>query len=580
MIEILRRFGPAATKMWKTDYFNVRTPAVLYISSESTDAPDWAECILSDGSFKEERKCVINTSGSPFFPGDTKGYSLPPYEKRPSALSLSPAFYENEVAAVVYDPQKAPPNKELYVIPDAWRLFQEPEGLLGFVSALRGRVGNLPMIYAPGVMLPNRIPFLVYAGIDLLDNTLANLYSHKGRMLLPEGYTVLCEGICHCEYCKKGDITGHNNLISSEQMEFTRMAVENGTLRELAEIRSPTSAELVSSLRIMDNSFYGYQEAGLPVNGEKLRAYTQQSLTRPDIVRFQRRLEERYMPPERKILLLLPCSARKPYSTSRSHRRFAEAIESSGMKGAVHEVIVTSPMGIVPRELEMYYPASAYDIPVTGDWSHEEKQISLSLLKQLIEVGNYDDVVVHLAYDFVAEDIDGAVTVRNGRPTSGESLSNLTKTLRDMRKDRRVQGRGEYARKNMLARAAFQFGREAAEELMEEAVVKGRYPFLKIIGPDGKQRGMLTDRGMISLTMEGGKYLLAAGAYTVEIQNFPLTGSVFAVGIDSATDDIRIGDEVVVAHKGEIRGVGAALMNNRDMEEGKRGVAVRVRHHA
>ena len=121
---------------------------------------------------------------------------------------------------------------------------------------------------------------------------------------------------------------------------------------------------------------------------------------------------------------------------------------------------------------------------------------------------------------------------------------------------------------------------EAAEELMEEAVVKGRYPFLKIIGPDGKQRGMLTDRGMISLTMEGAKSLLLTGAYTVEIQNFTLSGSVFAVGIDSATDDIRIGDEVVVAHKGEIRGVGAALMNNRDMEEGKRGVAVRVRHHA
>ncbi len=580
MIEILRRFGPAATKMWKTDYFNVRTPAVLYISSESTDAPDWGECILSDGSFKGKGKCLINTSSSPFFPGDTKEYSIPPYEKRPSSLSLSPESYENDYAAVVYDPEKAPLNKELYVIPDAWRLFQEPEGLLEFVSALRERVGSLPMIYAPGVMLPNRIPFLIYAGIDLLDNTLVNLYSHRERMLLADGYTTFREGICHCEYCREGKIQGHNNLLSSEQMALTRMAVENGTLRELVEVRSPTSAELVSGLRIMDNSFFDYQEVGFPVNGEKLRAYTQQSHTRPDIVRFQRRLAERYIPPERKILLLLPCSARKPYSTSRSHRRFAEAIESSGMKGAVHEVVVTSPMGIVPKELEIYYPASSYDIPVTGDWTYEEKQVSLFILKQLMGRGGYDDVIIHLAYDFISEEIEGVLTVRNGRPTSGESLSSLTKTLRGMRGAARIQGRGEYARKNMLTRASFQLGKVAGEILMDGATVKGRYPFLKIIGPDGKQRGMLTDRGMISLTLDGAVALLDAGVYTVEIQDFPLSGSVFAVGIDSATRDIRVGDEVVVAHKGEIRGVGTALMNYRDMTEGKRGAAVRVRHHA
>ncbi len=578
MIEIMKRFGPAAVKEWKTDFFSVSTPAILYTHSEKRGAPGWAGCIISDGSFQEEGKCVINSSGSVIFPRDTGGYSIPPYERRPSGLSISPPFYENENAAVVYDPEKAPQGKELYVIPDAWRLFQEPENLLEFVSSLRKRVGNLPMIYAPGVMLPNRIPFLVYAGIDLLDTALVDLYSHKGRMLLPDGYTEFEKGLCHCDYCKKGDLGGHNNLLSSEQMALARLSLENGTLRELAEIRGPSSAELVAGLRIMDTSFYDYQEAGFPVTGERLRAYTQQSLTRPDILRFRKRLGDRYIPPGRKILLLLPCSAKKPYSRSRSHRRFAEAIEASGMKGAVHEVIVTSPMGVVPRELEMYYPASAYDIPVTGDWTHEEKEASLSLLKDMIQSGGYTDIVVHLAYDFVAAAVDGTITVSDGRPTSGQSLSVLTKTLKGLR-GAEIQGRGEYAVKNMLARASFQFGKEAGERLMDGAKVRGRYPFLKIMGPDGKQRGMLTDRGMISLTMEGAKALLDAGAYTVEIQDFPVSGSIFAVGIDSATPDIRIGDEVVVAHKGDIRGVGTALMNHLDMAGGKRGVSVRVRHH-
>ena len=579
MIEILRRFGPASVKRWKTDSFSLTTPAVLYVHSGGHKSPEWADCILSDGSFKGEGKCVINMSGSPFFPVDSGGFSIPPFEKRPADLPLNPPFYENEYAAVVYDPKKAPLDKEMYVIPDAWRLFQEPEGLLSFVSSLRERVGNLPMIYAPGVALPNRIPFLIYTGIDLLDNTLVNLYSHSGRMLHSEGYSDFREGLCHCEHCANGDIHGHNNLTAEEQVSFTRMAVENGSLRELVELRGSTSAELVAGLRIMDSSFYPYQESGFPVTGGKVRAYTQQSLTRPDIVRFQRRVKERYIPPERRILLLLPCSAKKPYSSSRSHRRFAEAIESSGMKGAVHEVIITSPMGLVPRELETYHPASAYDIPVTGDWTHEEKEISISLLKGMMKAGSYDHVLIHLAYEFIAEEIEGTLTVEDGRPTSGESLSLLTKALRELKRGARIQGRKEYAAANMLSRASFQFGKEGARNLMEGTSVKGRYPFLKIIGPDGRQRGMLTDKGMISLTLDGARALLDAGAYTVEIQDFEISGSIFAVGIDSATPDIRIGDEVVVAHKGEIRGVGTALMNGRDMAEGKRGAAVRMRHH-
>lgn len=577
MIEILRRFGPAAIKTWKTEYFTVKTPAVLYVSSGRMKAPDWAECILSDGSSAGEAReaCVINTSGSPFFPEEAEGYSIPPYEKRPSTLPLSPAFYENEYSAVVYEPAKAPLGKEMYVIPDAWRLFQRPENLLGFVSDLRERVGGLPMIYAPGVMLPNRIPFLIYAGIDLLDNTLVNLYSHRGRMLLPDGYTAF-----HRELLLRNgaDIHEHNNLMSEEQMFLTRKAIEDGRLRELTEMRAPSSAELVAGLRIMDHGFYAYEERGFPVTGDRLMAYTSQSLKRPDIVRFQRRLIERYAPPGRKILLLLPCSARKPYSQSKSHQRFIRAIENSGMKGSVHEVIITSPMGVVPRELEIYHPASAYDIPVTGDWTYEEKQTSISLLKHLIEAGEYDDIVIHLAYEFIPEHIDGIQTVQDGRPTSKESLSRLENVLRNMRPERR-QGRAEYERSNMLARAQFQFGKEAAERLTDGATVKGRYPFLKIIGPDRKQRGMLTEKGMISLTLEGAERIAGAGAYTVEIQDFPVTGSIFAVGIDSATDDIRIGDEVVVVHKGEVRGVGTALMNYRDMVDGKRGVAVRIRHH-
>src|SRR5256886_11075972 len=96
-------------------------------------------------------------------------------------------------------------------------------------------------------------------------------------------------------------------------------------------------------------------------------AYASESLHRPEVVRFRRRIRERYAkPPSARVLLLLPCSARKPYSTSRSHRRFRDAIVASANPTAVHEVIVTSPPGPNPPRLGRVYPAGAFTHP--GAW--------------------------------------------------------------------------------------------------------------------------------------------------------------------------------------------------------------------
>lgn len=51
----------------------------------------------------------------------------------------------------------------------------------------------------------------------------------------------------------------------------------------------------------------------------------------------------------------------------------------------VHEVIVTSPLGIVPMELEMIYPAAHYDISVTGEWSLDEREMVKSNLIYMSE---------------------------------------------------------------------------------------------------------------------------------------------------------------------------------------------------
>ena len=93
----------------------------------------------------------------------------------------------------------------------------------------------------------------------------------------------------------------------------------------------------------------------------------------------------------RGLLSSLPCSARKPYRFSKSHRRFREAIGDR----PVLELMVTSPLGIVPRELEDLWPAGHYDVPVTGDWSADELNRIHDLVSDLTTRLGFQSVIDH-----------------------------------------------------------------------------------------------------------------------------------------------------------------------------------------
>ncbi|MFQ5885119.1 MAG: PUA domain-containing protein, partial [Thermoplasmata archaeon] len=196
-----------------------------------------------------------------------------------------------------------------------------------------------------------------------------------------------------------------------------------------------------------------------------------------------------------------------------------------------------------------------------------------------LEKNEYDKTVVHLGSekDFVCEVLDEHVSTSDGSPTSASNLSTLTEELfRAATGYERVPGSSRKS-EDMLTRCVFQFGK-GGQELMTSAEVRGRYPNLKIFSDD-KQLGMLVgERGMISLTLEGAERISNNNVYCVEIDDFYPEGNLFAVGVTDASKEIRIGDDVVVRHKGDVRGVGVAMMNWKEMVESGRGEAVRIRH--
>ncbi len=124
--------------------------------------------------------------------------------------------------------------------------------------------------------------------------------------------------------------------------------------------------------------------------------------------------------------------------------------------------------------------------------------------------------------------------------------------------------------------ARFQFG-DPGRALVDGATFRGRFPDVRVIRA-GRQVAMHTDRGMLSLTLDGGAILSKEDAYWVEIEDFLPKGNVFAVGVTDAAPEIRPGDEVVVRHGPDVRAVGTARLSSREMVDLRRGEAVHVRH--
>src|SRR2546428_833988 len=251
---------------------------------------------------------------------------------------------------------------------------------------------------------------------------------------------------------------------------------------------------------------------------------------------------------------------------------------ASANPSAVHEVIVTSPLGLIPRELERFYPAAAYDIPVTGDWSRAEAAMVTEALRAFLAANRYETVVAPLAAEAptVKAAVPEAIPTSKERPTSDESLASLADTLNHVTRSAPHVPKGLRFSEEMSNIARFQFGK-AGLGLVRGATFRGRMPDVRVI-PEGTQVALHTGRGMLSLTLDGGAILSAADAYWVEIEDFRPKGNIFAVGVVEAAREIRPGDEVVVRHRKDVRAVGTARLSAREMVDFRRGEAVHVRH--
>jgi archaeosine synthase alpha-subunit len=615
MIEILARDGLARELKWSAGGRTLDAPNILFLHSKglpnfergegflSADGPvEGRFTILSGGSWFLERPAIPAPPASQP-PTTPREPSIPPFPNIPAGLEAAPgeafsaslASFRGSGGPVlpvtgVFPPDLSGTGAELFVFAGALENTFRPRRFAEEAVRLKQAAGYGRLVYAPGLGEPAHLAFLVYCGIDLFDSAPLLAAARRGHKLFPGWRAGAAEaGVCHCPACESGAggagaVYSHNCFSALSELRLVRSAVRHGRLRELLENRL-SDAWLVAALRHLDLRHYDFCERYFPVArpaSAGMRALGRASLTRPEIARFQRRVLDRFRrPPSAPVLLLLPCSARKPYSSSASHRAFRSRIDGCGNPGAVHEVVVTSPLGVVPMELQSFYPAGSYDVPVSGDWDETEIRMVQDGLARFISAGRYGAVVCHLPdMEFLADALPPTtVFTASGRAGSWESLEELGRALAGAVEGLPKVGARQAAAERLASAARFQFG-AGGEALAEGAELRRFCNDWRVTDGRRTQLALLRhERGLLSLTMDGARRLLGRTGYEVEIGDFKPSGTVFMPGVARSGVDIRPGDEVLVTHAGELRGVGVALMGAAEMARPGKGGAVRMRHH-
>ena len=456
-------------------------------------------------------------------------------------------------------------SENIAVIDNAYSI--QPKKLVEIASEFRSEAGYSRLLYAPAVE-PSQMPILAYLGVDIFDDLNVELRSSTG-WVLESGEWIKQKG-------KIEDLFSHNQAELSRWVLKIRNAIANGKLRELVEITSLHNPRVSQIL---------YHSASLLIEkGARVHSTIRSndlSLNHPSILDFQNRLSDYEPPAKDMVLLILPCSARKPYFKSSSHKRFFNALREVDNHLALHVVSVTSPLGLVPRELEFCYPAAHYDIAVTGNWSASEVEMLRAQLAKLNPKQHYAKAIVHagssseIMTDLVKELGIDVVDTRAKRPSSFEGLEILQNIARMTLSDIPLLNTKDRAKGEAKGLAQFQYGKNA--DFLINSEISGRMPYKLRCGDLAAMSPVV---GGFGLTLKGGIDYSSHGGPVIIAEDFKLIGDLFAVGVKSYIGNWKIGDQVVIKQNDDVTGVGIAKMVPEEMVSMNRGIAVEVRHHA
>ncbi len=241
---------------------------------------------------------------------------------------------------------------------------------------------NLPVdkpMHLFGAGHPFMFAFAVGMGCDIFDSAAYALYARDGKYMTVQGTQKLDElryFPCTCKVCSTSSpkevtslplkervefLSRHNLYVCFGELRNVKEALHEGRLWELLETRARNHPALLQAFRVLMQNENLMEEAS-PVSHEKgLFFFDSGSLSRPEAVRYRKRLMS-WTPPEAKVLVLLPEPSSKPFHRSREMTRIKAVLKRRlSDETGICFCVYSAPFGITPLDLDEVYPLSQFE---------------------------------------------------------------------------------------------------------------------------------------------------------------------------------------------------------------------------
>jgi 7-cyano-7-deazaguanine tRNA-ribosyltransferase len=245
--------------------------------------------------------------------------------------------------------------------------------LVDMVMAAKKNLPSNRPLHLFGAGHPMMFAMAVALGCDIFDSASYALFARNGRYMTAQGTAKIDEleyFPCNCPAChgkfpqkvrkllladKERFLASHNLHSCFNELQSIKQSIVDGRLWELVEARSRSHPALQRAFQRMLH-YTNILEKETPIRKRKGSfIVSTQSLSRPEVLRHQTRLLERYTAPRAKVVLLLPDAYLKPFQEGTVETNSLRKIEQ---RRDLHICSYGLAFAVVPYELLDVYPLS------------------------------------------------------------------------------------------------------------------------------------------------------------------------------------------------------------------------------
>tara|TARA_B100000900_G_scaffold415992_1_gene448382 strand:- start:19975 stop:21834 length:1860 start_codon:yes stop_codon:yes gene_type:complete len=467
-------------------------------------------------------------------------------------ITAQSLFHDSNLSNIEFEPS-------IICFVDSLQLVNNDNLLIKSLHSVKRRFPS-SLIWMPGVSGPDNCSLLAWLGVDLMDLIRVKRAFSKGIHISAFGPIKIDKSMNQTQAWEK------QIQFWKDSINTTREAIRVGNIRRIVEATCLSSPRSVQRLRRHDNfmskiAISDPGNAGLASSmppGTVLECNSRDTRDDPLIRYWQDRVTENWNPNphQSKIAVLLPCSAVKPYRKSPSHSRFRHAINSR----SVSEIMITAPLGIVPRDLEVLWPASSYDIPVIGEWDSDELHTIKTMLSKINSRVGFEVVINHSGIEIELED---TVVINTRESDSAGSESALKRLSEAVRENVGSYGLKEPKRSVALLASFRSISRHllGGDQWLSNAKITGKAPDYRIMIESDQIALWDSKRGRFAFSKAALEVLKHTNLLPkVElIEGFKWSGDLFSTNISSYSGSPRIGDDMLVYQGGILVGSARAV---------------------